>query len=110
MNNDPEYIIGNIDISMSKEDIPLTAENKEEMWKCLEGKIDLDELIADWRAVCLIFAQTVQSLARMYTGIACDLYVSAFYAEKKGKEPLLSSVVPTSSDVQRASSGLEESH
>ena len=47
MNNDPEYIIGNIDFSMSMEDMPLTAENKEEMRKCLEGKIDLGELIAE---------------------------------------------------------------
>ena len=39
---------------------------------------------------------------------ACDLYVSAFYADKKGKEAPFSTV-PTSNDVHRASSGLEES-
>ncbi|MCL2128919.1 MAG: N-6 DNA methylase [Treponema sp.] len=39
---------------------------------------------------------------------ACDLYVSAFYAEKKGKAPPFP-IVPTSKDVQRASSGLDES-
>jgi len=47
MNNDSEYIIGNIDFSMSMEDMPLTAENKEEMRKCIDGKIDLDKLIAE---------------------------------------------------------------
>jgi hypothetical protein len=45
MNNDSEYIIGNIDFSMSMEDMPLTAENKEEMQKCIDGKLDLDKLI-----------------------------------------------------------------
>ena len=47
MNNDAEYIIGNINFSMSMEDMPLTAGNIEEMRKCLEGKIDLDVLIAE---------------------------------------------------------------
>jgi hypothetical protein len=46
MDNNSEYIIGNIDFSMSMEDLPLTAENKEEMQKCIDGKIDLDKLIA----------------------------------------------------------------
>ena len=40
-----EYIIGNIDFTMSMEDMPLTDENKKEMQKCIEGLIDLDELI-----------------------------------------------------------------
>ena len=40
-----EYIIGNIDFTMSMEDMPLTDENKEEMKKCIEGLINLDELI-----------------------------------------------------------------
>jgi hypothetical protein len=29
MNNDSKYIIGNIDFTMSMEDLPLTEENKE---------------------------------------------------------------------------------
>ena len=40
-----EYVIENIDFSMSMEDMPLTDENKEEMQKCIEGLISLDELI-----------------------------------------------------------------
>jgi hypothetical protein len=36
---------------------------------------------------------------------ACDLYVAAFYAEKKNKD----SIVPTTADVDRASAGLDES-
>ena len=47
MNNDSKYIIGNIDFSMSMEDMPLTAENKEEMLKCIDGIIDLDKLIEE---------------------------------------------------------------
>jgi hypothetical protein len=47
MEKDSDYIIGNIDFSMSMEDMPLTAENKEEMRKCIEGKIDLNKLIAE---------------------------------------------------------------
>jgi len=47
MDNNSDYIIGNIDFSMSMEDMPLTTENKEEMQKCIDGKIDLDKLISD---------------------------------------------------------------
>jgi hypothetical protein len=47
MNNDSEYIIGNIDFTMSMEDLPLTEENKEEMRKCIDGKLDLDKLIEE---------------------------------------------------------------
>ena len=47
MNNDSEYIIGNIDFSLSMENMPLTVENKEEMRKCIDGKIDLDKLIIE---------------------------------------------------------------
>ena len=47
MNNNSEYIIGNIDFSLAMEDMPLTNENKEEMRKCIDGKIDLDNLIAE---------------------------------------------------------------
>jgi hypothetical protein len=47
MNTDSEYIIGNIDFSLAMEDMPLTNENKEEMRKCIDGKIDLDRLIAE---------------------------------------------------------------
>ncbi|MDR2598014.1 MAG: N-6 DNA methylase, partial [Treponema sp.] len=36
---------------------------------------------------------------------ACDLYVAAFFAEKKNKD----SIVPTTADVDRASAGLDES-
>ena len=46
MNKDADYIIRNIDFSMSMEDMPLTEENKEEMRQCIDGKIDIDELIA----------------------------------------------------------------
>ncbi|WP_461246559.1 Eco57I restriction-modification methylase domain-containing protein [Treponema sp. R6D11] len=38
--------------------------------------------------------------------LACDLYVAAFYAEKKNKD----SIVPTTADVDRASAGLDESN
>lgn len=47
MSKDSDYIIKNIDFSMSMEDMPLTTENKEEMQKCIEGKLDLDKLIAE---------------------------------------------------------------
>ena len=47
MNNNSEYIIGNIDFSLAMEDMPLTNENKEEMRKCIDGKIDLDNLIIE---------------------------------------------------------------
>jgi 2C-methyl-D-erythritol 2,4-cyclodiphosphate synthase len=47
MNNDSEYIIGNIDFTMTMEDMPLTEENKEEMRKCIDGKLDLDKLIEE---------------------------------------------------------------
>ncbi len=46
MNQDSDYIINNIDFSMSMEDMPLTAENKEEIQQCMEGKLDLDNLTA----------------------------------------------------------------
>ena len=39
------YIIDNINFTMAMENMPLTAENKEEMRKCMDGKINLDELI-----------------------------------------------------------------
>ena len=42
-----EYIIRNIDFSMSLEDMPLTEENKKEMQMCLDGKIDLKNLISE---------------------------------------------------------------
>ena len=47
MNGDSEYIIGNIDFTMSMEDMPLTNENKDEMQKCIDGIIDLDKLISE---------------------------------------------------------------
>jgi hypothetical protein len=47
MNQDSDYIIRNIDFSMSMEDMPLTAENKKEMQSVIEGKLDLDNLIAE---------------------------------------------------------------
>ena len=47
MGNDSEYIIKNIDFTMSMEDLPLTIENKNEMLKCLDGQIDLDTLIEE---------------------------------------------------------------
>jgi hypothetical protein len=45
MINDIDYIIENIDFTMSMEDMPLTIENKNHLRKCLEGETDLDELI-----------------------------------------------------------------
>lgn len=47
MSQDSDYIINNIDFSMSMEDMPLTAENREEMQRCMEGELDLDNLIAE---------------------------------------------------------------
>jgi hypothetical protein len=47
MNNESEYIIDNIDFTMSMEDMPLTSENKEEMRNCIDGKIDLNRLIVE---------------------------------------------------------------
>jgi hypothetical protein len=47
MAKDLEYIIDNIDFSLSMEDMPLTLENKEEMRQCLNGNLDLDKLIAE---------------------------------------------------------------
>jgi hypothetical protein len=47
VSKDSDYIIRNIDFSMAMEDLPLTMENKEEMQKCIEGKLDLDNLIAE---------------------------------------------------------------
>jgi len=47
MKNDSEYIIDNIDFSLAMENMPLTTENKEEMRECIDGKIDLDKLIAE---------------------------------------------------------------
>ena len=40
-----EYIIENINFTMSMEDMPLTAENKYQLREGLEGKIDFDRLI-----------------------------------------------------------------
>ena len=42
---DIDYIIENINFTMAMEDMPLTAENKYQLRKCLEGKIDIDKLI-----------------------------------------------------------------
>ena len=47
MNNESEYIISNIDFTLAMEDMPLTNENKEEMRKCIDGRIDLDKLITE---------------------------------------------------------------
>jgi hypothetical protein len=57
MNNDSKYIIGNIDFTMSMEDMPLTEENKEEMQKCIDGKLDLDKLIEE--TISKYMAETV---------------------------------------------------
>jgi len=40
-----EYIIENINFTMSMEDMPLTVENKYQLREGLEGKIDFDKLI-----------------------------------------------------------------
>ena len=40
-----DYIINNVDFTMTMEDMPLTAENKYQLRKCLEGEIDIDKLI-----------------------------------------------------------------
>jgi len=41
-----EYIIENINFTMSMEDMPLTVENKYQLREGLEGNIDFDKLIA----------------------------------------------------------------
>jgi hypothetical protein len=46
MTENIEYIIENINFTMAMEDMPLTIENKNQLRKCLEGKIDFDKLIA----------------------------------------------------------------
>jgi hypothetical protein len=46
MTSNVEYIIENINFTMSMEDMPLTSENKKQLQKCLEGKMDIDKLIA----------------------------------------------------------------
>ncbi|MCL1813192.1 MAG: antitoxin VbhA family protein [Treponema sp.] len=43
---DIDYIIENVNFTMAMEDMPLTAENKNQLRKCLEGELDIDELIA----------------------------------------------------------------
>jgi hypothetical protein len=45
MKDNIEYIIENINFTMSMEDMPLTVENKYQLRECLEGKIDFDKLI-----------------------------------------------------------------
>ena len=47
MTDNIEYIIENINFTMAMEDMPLTVENKFQLRKCLEGKMDFDELIAN---------------------------------------------------------------
>lgn len=47
MKIDSDYIIENIDFSLSMEDMPLTAQNKKEMKMCIDGRIDLDKLITE---------------------------------------------------------------
>ena len=42
---DIDYIIENVNFTMAMEDMPLTAENKYQLRKCLEGEIDIDKLI-----------------------------------------------------------------
>jgi hypothetical protein len=43
--NEIEYIIENINFTMSMEDMPLTVENKYQLREGLKGKIDFDKLI-----------------------------------------------------------------
>ena len=45
MKDNIEYIIENINFTMSMEDMPLTVENKFQLREGLEGKIDFDKLI-----------------------------------------------------------------
>jgi hypothetical protein len=45
--NNIEYIIENINFTMSMEDMPLTEKNRKQLKKCLEGKMDIDKLIAN---------------------------------------------------------------
>ena len=45
MKYDIEYIIENINFTMSMEDMPLTVENKYQLREGLEGNIDFDKLI-----------------------------------------------------------------
>jgi hypothetical protein len=57
----------------------------------------------------ILFEKLRQSAQYHNVKQACDLYVSAFYAPKLGKEPPHFSIVPVSNDVQRASAGRAES-
>jgi len=45
MKDNIEYIIENINFTMSMEDMPLSVENKYQLREGLEGKIDFDKLI-----------------------------------------------------------------
>jgi hypothetical protein len=45
MKDNIDYIIENINFTMSMEDMPLTAENKYQLREGLEGKMDFDKLI-----------------------------------------------------------------
>jgi hypothetical protein len=65
--------------------------------------------LADVEEKRTLFDRLLQSHEYCNLKTACDLYVSAFYAVKTGKEPPHFSFAPTNNDVQRASAGLTES-
>jgi len=56
-----------------------------------------------------LFDKIHKSLEYNHLKNACDLYISAFFSIKKGKEPPVFSIVPTTIDMQRAGARLNES-
>jgi hypothetical protein len=47
MVNDMENVVENIDFSMTMEDMPLTNDDKNRLRDCLNGTIDLDEILQE---------------------------------------------------------------
>jgi hypothetical protein len=44
---DMENVIENIDFSMTMEDMPLTNEDKSRLMDCLNGTVDIDEILQE---------------------------------------------------------------
>ena len=44
---DMENVVKNIDFSMTMEDMPLTNEDKKRLRDCLNGKVDVDEILRE---------------------------------------------------------------
>ena len=79
-----------------------TAELAVFHWKLEHTK---NNNLADVEEKQSLFANLLKSPEYRNLRTACDLYISAFYAEKKGKTPPNFSVVPTTLDVQKACAG-----